>query len=589
MPLINRSSKQNSFMTTCAARAGQPKNTSERVKYIRNRSQERIHFYAEVACEKLQEEIKGIQSRSTLGKDKDIAKRQKAIETIRQLERGHQDLLNQKLAVDQDMRKLTHLSHKISKDFKHSVDKITYGHLFKRINHGKWLDYRYHMRNQTREKKFRREANRGFDRKHHLMQIGNIQADSLIIPCNLLINTLVPQSKNQVMYPSVERKNAQGLANFQESSYRVDGNEVFSGLRSAALACDPNMLKIGSTHKMTRSERRLALIKQERESNAERAKQLLTFSFSRFLQLPENRHFLKHLTTTDATYAIYPSPFTHTTMSLLSLIGAERHMFIEELRALKSQEGTHKFELEIGGRKVTIEADVRTDVYNLASSPFVYSNRQNTKISAFYSLIYVISGIASQVFLRLLSRQQRYNQQAWNHLNARFDLFQQKMQSLEKDSRYIPQERLQFKQRLKYAQLIREQILHLEGPDAYASRRVSNPSGVQARLVILASLMGEGVHWHCKSGKDRTGILDIEAKYLLHHLFTQDILPPLDVRAESNEQRNVRRQIALEGGNNLVTLENTGESGMLGVKHSQTGHLLGKHVAHLVAGDSRLV
>lgn len=82
-----------------------------------------------------------------------------------------------------------------------------------------------------------------------------------------------------------------------------------------------------------------------------------------------------------------------------------------------------------------------------------------------------------------------------------------------------------------------------------------------ARLANLAYLLGFTVHFNCKSGKDRTGLVDIEAKFLARELASQrelggdrvTHLPALDFDKDPDER--YRHQLMLWESGSLQILE----------------------------------
>lgn len=85
---------------------------------------------------------------------------------------------------------------------------------------------------------------------------------------------------------------------------------------------------------------------------------------------------------------------------------------------------------------------------------------------------------------------------------------------------------------------------------------------VVARLNVLTYLIGGTPAWNCKSGKDRTGQLDVESKFLatLIELNGVDGIPEPGAEL-TPEQRTIFQKIALEGGNHEMQVHNTGLAG----------------------------
>lgn len=88
-----------------------------------------------------------------------------------------------------------------------------------------------------------------------------------------------------------------------------------------------------------------------------------------------------------------------------------------------------------------------------------------------------------------------------------------------------------------------------------------DPYKMVSRLALLSYLIGDRVCWNCKSGKDRTGELSVEAKMLLMQIrLAGGKVPPPD-RALTPEEQQMFKEIALRSGNLEVQRANTGGAG----------------------------
>ena len=90
-----------------------------------------------------------------------------------------------------------------------------------------------------------------------------------------------------------------------------------------------------------------------------------------------------------------------------------------------------------------------------------------------------------------------------------------------------------------------------DGHDAYK---------VAARFAVLSHLMGWTPCWNCKSGKDRTGQMDVECKFLATLVARGEDIPEPGAKL-TKEQTALFRAIALEGGNFEMQQYNTGICG----------------------------
>ena len=110
-----------------------------------------------------------------------------------------------------------------------------------------------------------------------------------------------------------------------------------------------------------------------------------------------------------------------------------------------------------------------------------------------------------------------------------------------------------------------------------------------ARIAVLANLIGNVPCWNCKSGKDRTGEMDVECKFLSTLIARGEPIPDPGAPL-TRDQQGLFRAIALEGGNFEVQKANTGFMGYKTKRiDSITEHLGGKEYQMLHAGGSEYV
>ena len=81
-----------------------------------------------------------------------------------------------------------------------------------------------------------------------------------------------------------------------------------------------------------------------------------------------------------------------------------------------------------------------------------------------------------------------------------------------------------------------------------------------ARLAGLSQLIGKVPCWNCKSGKDRTGEMDVECKFLAALIARGEKIPAPGASL-TEEQKGLFRAIALQGGNFEVQKMNVGVAG----------------------------
>ena len=83
---------------------------------------------------------------------------------------------------------------------------------------------------------------------------------------------------------------------------------------------------------------------------------------------------------------------------------------------------------------------------------------------------------------------------------------------------------------------------------------------VAARVAVITHMIGGTPCWNCKSGKDRTGQMDVECKFL-SALIARGEKVPAPGAPLTKEQQGLLRAIALEGGNFEMQKLNTGFAG----------------------------
>ncbi len=91
-------------------------------------------------------------------------------------------------------------------------------------------------------------------------------------------------------------------------------------------------------------------------------------------------------------------------------------------------------------------------------------------------------------------------------------------------------------------------------------REGTDPYKLPARLAVLSHLLGETPAWNCKSGKDRTGELDAEAKFLMARIADTGRVPTPD-EPLNEELTSMFASFALNGGNHEIQRINTGSAG----------------------------
>ncbi len=91
-------------------------------------------------------------------------------------------------------------------------------------------------------------------------------------------------------------------------------------------------------------------------------------------------------------------------------------------------------------------------------------------------------------------------------------------------------------------------------------RETRDPYKLPSRVALLADAIGQKPLFHCKSGKDRTGQLDTEAKYLAAQFDATGNIPEAGA-APTQASRKARTQFALHGGSHEMQNYSAGMAG----------------------------
>ena len=110
-----------------------------------------------------------------------------------------------------------------------------------------------------------------------------------------------------------------------------------------------------------------------------------------------------------------------------------------------------------------------------------------------------------------------------------------------------------------------------------------------SRIAVLTNLLGGVPAWNCKSGKDRTGMMDVECKFLATLAALGKKIPEPGAQLTS-EQKLLYRNLLLQSGNHEMQKYNTG---LAGYKLEGVGSIterIGDIASHkLFLGGSKLV
>lgn len=103
------------------------------------------------------------------------------------------------------------------------------------------------------------------------------------------------------------------------------------------------------------------------------------------------------------------------------------------------------------------------------------------------------------------------------------------------------------------------QVSNIWHDQTYNSNGVE-PYKIVSRIALLTHMIDNKIDFNCKSGKDRTGELDIEAKYLAAQLAMTGDIPEPDIPRTFEEKTNFFRML-VEGGNHELQKYSAGVAG----------------------------
>ena len=110
-----------------------------------------------------------------------------------------------------------------------------------------------------------------------------------------------------------------------------------------------------------------------------------------------------------------------------------------------------------------------------------------------------------------------------------------------------------------------------------------------SRIAVLTNLLGGVPAWNCKSGKDRTGMMDVECKFIATLAALGKKIPEPGAQLTS-EQKLLYRNLLLQSGNHEMQKYNTGLAGYKLENVSSITERIGDIASHTAfLGGSKLV
>lgn len=110
------------------------------------------------------------------------------------------------------------------------------------------------------------------------------------------------------------------------------------------------------------------------------------------------------------------------------------------------------------------------------------------------------------------------------------------------------EEAIQIKQKMDTIEQLSNQIKEIWDNKSY-KKSGGDPYKMVARIAVLTNYLDDTVAFNCKSGKDRTGELDVEAKFLSLMINKNNGKVPPYNKKLTDDEKKIFREIALNGGN----------------------------------------
>lgn len=243
------------------------------------------------------------------------------------------------------------------------------------------------------------------------------------------------------------------------------------------------------------------------------------------------------------------------TPTSIGLLGPEEQQVRDQIKALKEYEnGAKPIDIVWNGKRITINAKFNTIAFD-----FGVNSSANLSVGPLGA-----AGVEAD-FNKPAIKQLT---QAWKDFDVKLgkditELENQrdqiKQSTPDQDRIIILKSLADAKRKRSLAKKLMDQILQAwkSGGSAYE---------IPARIANLAFVMGHLPHFNCKSGKDRTGLMDAESKFLAQQIFEasehyEDSKVPEYVNELEGDQLDIYRQILMESGNLEVQETNTGVGG----------------------------
>lgn len=216
--------------------------------------------------------------------------------------------------------------------------------------------------------------------------------------------------------------------------------------------------------------------------------------------------------------------------------------------------------ISVGDKTITLKPKIAT-----------FSIGVNKAATSFFSFLPAVGGWGTSDAM---------NQVALGELRLRVDAFAREMTGR------------QDHESAKRIEVVGKLMRQIEGLfDAKAERNADGSAfKVASRIAVLSYLLGDPPCFNCKSGKDRTGVMDAECKFLATVIETTGDVPDPYAKRTPSEQK-LFRELLLEGGGREIQRANIGFAGFKNATDVSTtlDNAGGSRYEQAITGSSSLV
>ena len=207
---------------------------------------------------------------------------------------------------------------------------------------------------------------------------------------------------------------------------------------------------------------------------------------------------------------------------------------------------------------IRLEQDVREELSKLdsqirSSSKNVSSTKEKNNLSAIYKEMTECSRLREEI-MQATTQKEYFDKKQFKTWQEKADQLAEKIKILEEDSsssNAFKEALALIKQKTQLLDLYLDtRELFLSGLSKNLRNMDNNRSALATRIILLGSMVEElQVHFGCRSGKDRTGLVDIEIKLLAALGYVNGRIPSYHEQEQLPDVVNFRETLTQETGN----------------------------------------